>query len=43
MPNYDGAVVKAKQWQTSLSGDPEYNSAKYAGIYKLTEKIAGVE
>lgn len=43
MPNYEGAVVKAKQWQTSLSGDPEYNSAKYAGIYKLTEKIAGVE
>ena len=39
MPNYTEAVVKAKQWQTSLSGEPEYNSAKYAGIFKLTEKI----
>lgn len=43
MLDYEGAVVKAKQWQTSLSEDPEYNSAKYAGIYKLTEKIVGVE
>ena len=43
MPYYEYAVARAKQWQASLSGAPEYNSAKYAGIYKLTEKIAGVE
>ena len=42
MPNYDEAVAKAQQWQTSLSGDPEYNSAKYAGIYKLTEEIKDI-
>lgn len=42
MPNYHEAITKAKQWQISLSGDPEYNSAKYAGIYKLTEKIRNV-
>ena len=39
MPDYEGAVTKAKQWQTSLSGAPEYDSTKFAGIYKLTEKI----
>lgn len=39
MPDYEGAVAKAKQWQTSLSGAPEYDSTKFAGIYKLTEKI----
>ena len=39
MPNYNEAVKKAKQWHTSLSGEPEYISTKYAGIYKLTEKI----
>lgn len=39
MPDYNEAVVKAKQWQTSLYGEPEYNSAKYAGIFELTEKI----
>ena len=43
MPNYDEAVAKARQWQTSLSGDPEYNSAKYAGIYKLTEEIKDIQ
>ena len=42
MPDYEGAVAKAKQWQTSLSGAPEYDSAKFAGIYKLTEKIKDV-
>ena len=41
MPDYEGAVTKAKQWQTSLSGAPEYDSTKFAGIYKLTEKIKG--
>jgi hypothetical protein len=41
MPDYEGAVAKAKQWQTSLSGAPEYDSTKFAGIYKLTEKIKG--
>ena len=39
MPNYNEAVKKAKQWHISLSGEPEYISTKYAGIYKLTEKI----
>ena len=39
MPNYNEAVKKAKQWYISLSGEPEYISTKYAGIYKLTEKI----
>lgn len=39
MPNYNEAVQKAKQWHISLSGEPEYISTKYAGIYKLTEKI----
>lgn len=42
MPDYEGAVAKAKQWQTSLSGAPEYDSAKFAGIYKLTEKIKSI-
>ena len=39
MPNYNEAVKKAKQWHISLSGEPEYISTKYAGIYKLTEKL----
>lgn len=43
MPNYAQAVHKAKQWEISLSGDKEYNSAKFAGIYKLTEKIKNTE
>lgn len=43
MPNYTQAVHKAKQWEISLSGDKEYNSAKFAGIYKLTEKIKNTE
>ena len=42
MPDYEGAVAKAKQWQTSLSGAPEYDSAKFAGIYKLTERIKDI-
>ncbi len=39
MPNYEHAVKKARQWEISLSGEPEYNASKFAGIYKLTEKI----
>ena len=42
MPDYEGAVAKAKQWQTSVSGAPEYDSTKFAGIYKLTEKIKSI-
>ena len=42
MPDYEGAVAKAKQWQTSLSGAPEYDSTKFAGIYKLTERIKDI-
>lgn len=43
MPNYAQAVRKAEQWEISLSGDSEYNSAKFAGIYKLTERIKNTE
>lgn len=43
MPNYTQAVHKANQWEISLSGDKEYNSAKFAGIYKLTEIIKNTE
>ena len=42
MPNYVQAVQKAHQWEISLSGASEYNSAKFAGIYKLTEKIKNI-
>ena len=42
MPNYAQAVQKAHQWEISLSGASEYNSAKFAGIYKLTEKIKNI-
>lgn len=39
MPNYNYAVEKAKAWQLSLNTEPEYNASKFAGIYKITEKI----
>lgn len=39
MPDYKHAVEKAHQWETSLCAEPEYNATKFAGIYKLTEKI----
>lgn len=42
MPNYAQAVQKAQQWEISLSGASGYNSAKFAGIYKLTEKIQNI-
>lgn len=42
MPDYKYAVTQAKSWETSLNGDPEYTSSKFAGIYKLTEKIKNI-
>lgn len=36
---YSFAVGKAKSWEVSLNGDPEYTAHIYAGIYKLTEII----
>ena len=39
MQNYEQAVETASQWETSLGGEPEYEASKFAGIYKLTEKI----
>ncbi|MCQ2914023.1 MAG: RloB family protein [Alphaproteobacteria bacterium] len=39
MPFYELAVKKAHQWEVSLDGSLEYNAAKVAGIYKLTELI----
>lgn len=42
MPDYEYAVAQAKSWKTSLNNDPEYVSSKFAGIYKLTEKIKNI-
>lgn len=42
MQNYEHAVKKARQWEISLGGEPEYNAAKFAGIYKLTENIKNI-
>jgi len=36
---YASAVATAKSWEVSLAGEPEYTSALFAGIYKLTESI----
>ena len=39
MPNYEHAVKIAQNWDVSLDGAPPYQASKFAGIYKLTEKI----
>ena len=33
------AMVMAKQWNTSLSGDEDYHASKFAGIFKIIEEI----
>ena len=42
MPDYEYALTQARSWKTSLNKDPEYTSSKFAGVYKLTEKIKNV-
>ena len=39
MPDYRYAKSVARSWDISLDGVPEYHASKFAGIYKLTEKI----
>ena len=39
MPNYEHAVKIAQNWDVSLDSAPPYQASKFAGIYKLTEKI----
>lgn len=39
MPDYEYAVKVAQNWDVSLDGAPVYQASKFAGIYKLTERI----
>ena len=39
MPDYEYAVKVAQNWEISLDDAPPYQASKFAGIYKLTERI----
>jgi len=42
MTDYDWAVNRAREWEETFRGELQAEASKYAGIYRLTEKIRRV-